>query len=32
LAAQAARRIEEHFTREQAARAMGEIYQEFLAR
>jgi glycosyltransferase involved in cell wall biosynthesis len=32
LAAQAERRIQEHFTREQAARAMGEIYQEFLAR
>jgi glycosyltransferase involved in cell wall biosynthesis len=32
LAAQAQRRIEEHFTREQAARAMGEIYREFLGR
>jgi glycosyltransferase involved in cell wall biosynthesis len=32
LAARAQRRMREHFTREQAARAMGGIYQEFLAR
>src|ERR1022692_170169 len=32
LGAKAERRMEEHFTREQAARAMGEIYLEFLAR
>jgi glycosyltransferase involved in cell wall biosynthesis len=32
LGAQAERRMQEHFTREQAARAMGEIYEEFLAR
>ena len=32
LGAQAERRMHEHFTREQAARAMGEIYQEFLER
>lgn len=32
LAAKAERRIEEHFTREQAARAMGAIYGEFLSR
>ncbi len=32
LAARAERRIREHFTREQAARAMGAIYLEFLAR
>ncbi len=31
LAASAQRRIERHFTREQAARAMGAIYEEFLA-
>ena len=31
LAAKAERRMEEHFTRQQAARAMGEIYLEFLA-
>ena len=32
LAANAERRMLEHFTREQAARAMGAVYQEFLAR
>jgi glycosyltransferase involved in cell wall biosynthesis len=32
LAARAERRMREHFTREQAARAMGAIYLEFLAR
>jgi glycosyltransferase involved in cell wall biosynthesis len=32
LGAKAERRMEEHFTRQQAARAMGEIYLEFLAR
>ncbi|MCX6626485.1 MAG: glycosyltransferase family 4 protein [Candidatus Solibacter sp.] len=32
LGARAERRIEEHFTREQAARTMGEIYEEFLGR
>jgi glycosyltransferase involved in cell wall biosynthesis len=32
LAARAERRVREHFTREQAARAMGAIYLEFLAR
>ena len=30
LAAAAERRMREHFTREQAARAMGQIYAEFL--
>jgi glycosyltransferase involved in cell wall biosynthesis len=32
LGARAERRMEEHFTREQAARAMGAIYEEFLGR
>ena len=32
LGVQAERRMHQHFTREQAARAMGGIYQEFLAR
>jgi glycosyltransferase involved in cell wall biosynthesis len=32
LGVQAERRMRQHFTREQAARAMGGIYQEFLAR
>ena len=32
LAAQAERRMHQDFTREQAARAMGAIYAEFLAR
>jgi glycosyltransferase involved in cell wall biosynthesis len=32
LAAQAERRMREHFNRELAARAMGSIYQEFLGR
>jgi glycosyltransferase involved in cell wall biosynthesis len=32
LAAQAERRMHEQFTREQAARTMGRIYQEFLSR
>jgi len=32
LGAEAERRMHQHFTREQAARAMGGIYQEFLAR
>ena len=32
LGAKAERRMEEHFTRQQAARAMGEIYLEFLER
>jgi glycosyltransferase involved in cell wall biosynthesis len=32
LGANAERRMREHFTREQAARAMGEIYEEFLRR
>jgi glycosyltransferase involved in cell wall biosynthesis len=32
LAAAAGRRMEEHFTREQAARRMGAIYEEFLTR
>ena len=32
LAEQAERRMREHFTRQQAARTMGGIYQEFLAR
>jgi glycosyltransferase involved in cell wall biosynthesis len=32
LGVQAERRMQQHFTREQAARAMGGIYQEFLAR
>jgi L-malate glycosyltransferase len=32
LAAQAERRMQQHFTRDQAARAMGAIYDEFLAR
>ena len=32
LAERAERRMREHFTREQASRAMGEIYREFLAR
>ena len=32
LGVQAERRMQEHFTREQAARTMGRIYQEFLAR
>jgi glycosyltransferase involved in cell wall biosynthesis len=31
LADRAARRMREHFTRRQAARTMGGIYQEFLA-
>src|SRR5664279_479762 len=32
LAAAAERRMREHFTREQSARTMGEIYLEFLER
>jgi glycosyltransferase involved in cell wall biosynthesis len=32
MAEQAERRMREHFTRRQAARTMGEIYQQFLAR
>jgi glycosyltransferase involved in cell wall biosynthesis len=32
LGVHAERRMQQHFTREQAARAMGGIYQEFLAR
>ena len=32
LGVQAERRMQQHFTREQAARAMGGIYQEFLER
>jgi len=32
LGIQAEQRMQHHFAREQAARAMGEIYQEFLAR
>jgi glycosyltransferase involved in cell wall biosynthesis len=32
LAARAERRMREHFTREQAAQAMGAIYEEFLVR